>query len=74
MQKVLEVVKAVLASFKVTILATAKAWIAGGVAILVTWLASQGIVIPKDTEDALVVALVGIVTAFFVWLIPNSQK
>lgn len=71
MQKVWEVIKAVLASFKETILKTAKAWVALAVAAGVTWLAQKGIVIPPETSEAVVLAITGLLTAFFVWLVPN---
>ena len=73
MKKVLEAIKGILNAFRVVILKTAKAWIAGGVAVAITWAASQGIVIPEDTEIAVVIAITGVLTALFTWLVPNKQ-
>ena len=72
MKNILEVIKSILASFKVTILSSAKAWVALLVAGLVTWLAQRGIAIPPETSDMIVLAVTGLLTAFFVWLVPNK--
>ncbi len=73
MKKALELIKQVLRTFKVSILKTAKAWVALGVTWGVLQLASKGIIIPEDVSDALTFAVIGVITALFVFFIPNRQ-